>query len=108
MKRCFKCGTEKPLDAFYAHPMMADGRLGKCIDCTRVDVRRHRVANVEKVRAYDRDRAKRPATKARIQRIASAWAKEHPERRMAQTLLKRAVRKGQIAKPTVCEGCSRG
>lgn len=37
MKKCFKCGIEKPLDAFYVHPQMGDGHLGKCKDCTKKD-----------------------------------------------------------------------
>lgn len=38
MKKCFKCGAVKPLDQFYKHPQMGDGRLNKCIDCTKKDV----------------------------------------------------------------------
>lgn len=37
MKTCFKCNTEKELDEFYKHPMMADGHLNKCKVCTRSD-----------------------------------------------------------------------
>lgn len=39
MKKCFKCDTEKSLDEFYKHKGMADGRLNKCKDCTRADVK---------------------------------------------------------------------
>lgn len=53
-KRCFRCLCEKPADEFYKHSAMADGRLGKCKDCTKLDVARHRQENLEKVRAYDR------------------------------------------------------
>lgn len=38
-KVCFKYGEEKPLPNFYAHKQMGDGRLNKCIPCTKNDVR---------------------------------------------------------------------
>lgn len=38
MKICFKCGIEKELSRFYKHSGMLDGRLGKCIECTKNDV----------------------------------------------------------------------
>jgi hypothetical protein len=37
MKKCFKCGIEKELSEFYAHPKMGDGHLGKCKECTKRD-----------------------------------------------------------------------
>jgi hypothetical protein len=44
LKTCFKCGVPQPLKAFYKHPKMGDGHLGKCITCTKKDVsdREHR------------------------------------------------------------------
>ncbi len=73
MKACFKCGQEKPLDAFYAHPMMADKHLGKCKECAKADVMRHRQENEEKIRAYDRERGKLPHRKARTTEVNKRW-----------------------------------
>ena len=55
-KECFKCNRTLALDEFYRHPMMADGRLGKCKACARKDVRENRAAKAERYREYDRQR----------------------------------------------------
>lgn len=98
MKRCFKCLCEKPLDDFYKHPRMADGRLNKCKDCTKKDVDAHRQSNLERVRSYDRMRASQPHRIALRQRVQSEWKKEHPNRRKAQNQLSHAVRAGKLKK----------
>lgn len=41
MKKCFKCGAEKPLSDYYKHAQMKDGHLNKCKSCTRNDVARN-------------------------------------------------------------------
>lgn len=38
LKTCFKCGKEKLISDFYPHKGMSDGRLNKCIECTKIDV----------------------------------------------------------------------
>jgi hypothetical protein len=35
MKKCIRCGIDKELNDFYAHPKMRDGHLNKCIKCCR-------------------------------------------------------------------------
>jgi hypothetical protein len=56
LKRCFKCGVEKPLCEFYRHKMMSDGHLGKCKDCTKADVRQYWRENADVLRQTDRVR----------------------------------------------------
>lgn len=52
-KKCFKCGNEKQLKDFYKHPQMPDGRVNKCKDCNKKDVRKNWWDNIEKKREYD-------------------------------------------------------
>lgn len=104
MKTCCKCGASKPLDAFYPHPQMADGRLGKCKDCTKLDMRIDRQTN-PRVRAYDRERSNLPHRKALRQRVVEAWSLEHPERRKAIHTANNAVRDGKLKRETSCQGC---
>lgn len=98
LKACFKCGEEKPHDAFYAHPQMGDGLLGKCKDCTKRDVRQHRIKHPEKHREYDRARAGRPDRVLLRQRVNQQEWDNHPDRQMARAALSRAVRDGKVEK----------
>lgn len=97
-KTCFKCDEHKPIDQFYRHAMMADGHLNKCKDCTCMDVRKHRLDNPERVRAYDRERAKLPH---RVEKRKASYQKEwdnHPDRMRARNTLSNAVRDGKVEK----------
>lgn len=60
-KSCIKCFEVKPLSEFYPHKQMLDGHLNMCKGCGRREAKRHRDANLEKYRAYDRKRGYRPA-----------------------------------------------
>lgn len=55
-KICFKCKKEKTLDSFYRHPEMKDGRVNKCIDCNKVDVRTNYTKKKTYYRQYDKNR----------------------------------------------------
>jgi hypothetical protein len=35
MKKCIRCGKDKELNDFYAHPKTRDGHLNKCKDCCK-------------------------------------------------------------------------
>lgn len=97
-KACFKCGETKPLAAFYRHAMMADGHLNKCRDCTKKDVRQHRIVNSERVREYDRKRSSEPhRVAARKDAYRAEWD-NHPDRMKARNALGNAVRDGRVQK----------
>jgi hypothetical protein len=40
MKKCRKCGVEKPLSDYYKHKQMGDGHLNICIDCTKKRIKK--------------------------------------------------------------------
>lgn len=103
-KSCFKCGCEKPLDAFYAHPKMADGRLNKCKTCTLADVKRHRLENIGEIRAYDRVRAKTPDSTARRVAYTKMYRIDHPARYAANKAVRKAVKAGGL-QPLPCLMC---
>lgn len=100
-KTCFKCGLEKALTEFYRHPMMADGFLGKCKDCTKSYVSMNYRANIDHYVAYDRERFKKPARKAAIREYLKA---RPAEKRKATNLTSAAIRDGRLIKQ-LCEVC---
>lgn len=70
-KRCRDCGIEKPLDAYYRHPGMKDGRLNSCIPCRRAYATANRNKRIEEKRAYDRARGFRVYDPAKVKARAA-------------------------------------
>lgn len=118
MKVCFKCNTEKPYTEFYKHKSMGDGYLNKCKICTKNDVNKHREDNIEKVRAYDRnrpnkaERAKKSSEYHKTQKGAAIhllsnqnYRLRYPERYKARNAVNSAVRDGRLIKPFNCQKC---
>lgn len=105
MKTCFKCSVPKPLTEFYKHKQMADGHLNKCKQCTKSDAWHHRADNLEKIRAYDRERGK---TQKRLQlntAVTAAYRLQFPERYRANSAVANALRRGALQKlPCWCCG----
>lgn len=104
-KQCFKCQTVKPLGEFYKHSQMADGHLNKCKDCTKSDVSKHRGQNLEKIREYDRNRAKLPARIKQTTAFTKAWRNEDKRRGAAHNAVSRALKTGKLI-PKPCEKCN--
>lgn len=97
-KQCFKCGATKPLDHFYAHPQMKDGRLNKCKGCARQDSRINRSEKIDRVREYDRQRSKLPHRVAKRKEIFEREWEVHPDRMKARNAVSNAVRDGRLHK----------
>ena len=104
-KKCFKCGQRKELCKFYKHEQMADGHLGKCKECARMDALVHRNNNLDYIRAYDRDRGKLPhRIKMNVDNTRKR-RKQNPLQYAAHILLRNAVRSGRVVKNPNCTKC---
>jgi len=99
-KVCFKCEKRKPVEMFYRHPRMKDGRVGKCKECNKSDVRQNRSDRIDYYRAYDRNRGSRQSAKD-IKR----YRQNNPIKYGASCMVNNAVRDGKLKKPKRCQEC---
>ena len=113
MKKCFKCGVEKPLAEFYKHPQMADGYLHKCKICFREEMRENHHRKMQDVefilseRERNRKRAKdnpKVENSERSNESKSKYIKNNPEKRRAHVIVGNAIRAGRLV-PQPCEVC---
>lgn len=120
MKKCFKCSVDKSLSEYYKHKAMADGHLNKCKQCTKTDVNKHRDENIEKIRAYDRNR---PNKKERAEKSSEyqkhgkgrevhlyanmKYKQENPIRCKARNAVSNALRDKRLFRPSYCESCNK-
>ena len=99
MKECFKCGEVKSLSEFYKHEQMKDGHVNKCKSCNKKDVAKHRLANIDKIRKYDRERGNNQPPG-----YVKEWRKNNPLKYKAHNLVNNQIRAGNlISRP--CEKC---
>ena len=102
MKTCIRCGKMKPLDEFYTHPQMADGRLNKCKECCRTYARlRHHKKMLEpQWREAERARSRR-----KFAINGGGWKKTTPHKKAASVAVNNAVRGGRLVPANQCEDC---
>ncbi len=104
-KECFKCRKTKTLNDFYLHPQMADGRLGKCKDCTRSDAAQRLSEKRNYVRQYDAWRQQTASRRKKKQEYHAHHNRQHPERAKARHMVSNAVRCGRLLRKP-CEICN--
>ncbi len=108
-KRCFKCKKLKSINAFYRHPTMADGRLGKCKTCNitdaknRVEAKKHDPVWVEHERARCRNKRRYQCKNRSV--ISRKWNQNNKDKRRAEGIAMRAVKSGVLEKATTCQMC---
>ena len=88
IKKCFKCGIEKPIDDFYTHSGTSDGHLNKCKECTRRDVMEYR-----------RDKPDRELS-TRLKACG-----KNPTPKNAYRAVQAALKAGVLIRPDRCSAC---
>ena len=118
-KKCFKCEEIKGLSSFYKNGGMKDGRVNKCKECTKSDVKANTAKNADYYKEYDRKRANLPHRVAARSLYASTergkergraakdkWTESNPIKKGASTMVGNAVRDGRLSKGACCESCN--
>ena len=105
MKTCFKCNAEKPLSEFYSHKRMAAKVLGKCKECTKVDVKARYYSSRKSVRVYEAQRAKSPERKAKVLQYQQRRRARDPMKDRARYTFRNAIRDGIVVPPIACSRC---
>ncbi len=99
MKKCKECGIEKPISDYHVHKQMKDGHLNKCKICVRERVAKHRSKNIERIRAYDRDRGNRQDYE-----YVKQYRAKYPKKYKAHQMVNNAIRAKKL-KRMPCEVC---
>lgn len=101
MKRCNSCGVEKPLEDFRRQASTKSGRQSQCKKCAnaRLDVWRARTR--EHRLAYNRTYY--ASVKGR--EVVRRYQAKKPAKKAAQTAANRAIERGDLIRPDICQGC---
>src|SRR5216117_2839614 len=116
MHCCKNCGP-LPYSEFYTHPQMSSGYLNYCKTCVRARIAMFRSANLEQVRAKDRERSSLPHRRKHNREFSRKyradgrgvvssrkWIERNQEKRRAQVAAGNALRDGRLDRHP-CEVC---
>lgn len=103
-KICFKCGEEKPLTEFYKNKGMADGRVNKCKDCTKISVSENYRKNRSHYAEYEQKRWRDSKRRAKAVEYQRNTRKQNLTKYKATNAVNNALRDGRLTKKP-CEMC---
>mgnify|MGYP001608542312 CR=1 FL=1 len=101
MKRCRKCGVDKPDTAYCRHPRNKGGLQAYCMPCTNAYRKERYPYKSNPSRAAW---MKTPEGKATLERAKVKWDATHPIEIKAQNKVRSAVKAGKLQK-LPCEVC---
>lgn len=98
-KTCSKCNRELPLDCFYKTSGMSGSYFSRCKECTKEDVRKNRLKNIDYYRSYDRIRGNRLSSQ-----YVREYRKKYPNKYKATNMVNNAIRDNRLFNED-CEIC---
>lgn len=101
---CITCGIPKPLDEFYRHQGMSNGRLGKCKECQKANTKLNYRKNIKARKEYDKAREQTEKRKIQKRQYFLSQNEKFPEKRAARIKAGNALRDGRLTKKP-CERC---
>lgn len=96
-KMCVDCQEQKPHGEFYATNC---GLQNRCKECAKLAATKHRNANLDKLRAYDRKRGNRQPPS-----YLKRWRADNPEKYQAHNAANNALRDGKLERVWSCSRC---
>ena len=110
MKRCSKCGEEKPVAEFHKKRSGKDGRQPHCKACRKVYAAAHSATYGPAHRPETAVRARRYRQRhpGRLRAAEARWQAKHPEALSAKHAVYAAIRRGDLTRPSTCERCGAG
>jgi len=100
-KECIKCNSIKNIKEFYKGKSYSDGYRSKCKNCILQECKEYRMENKDKIKKYERSPNRALKRRERFKEECLKF----PEKIIARRILRKAINKKQILKPSNCSIC---